>query len=550
MQINLPKQTLNPDPAITAKDNRAITVANAFAIELALKKYIEEEAMITHKTPISKIDDIIGTGIYQGMNVQGSPKAGGIVVMATKTDSGDIGYMLIGDDNVLHTGGKAHGQTVVKWKSYADGADLGDLHSLMAGTNLTDYLFSLNREVELLKSSTGQTTKEPAVGSWAIVPVTCDATSQIIQVMLKNLTQPVLGNIDLDDGNPHVVKFIKDAGSPKDIPDATTWVWATPFSGNTNAVRVFSNGKEMSSSSFSSFIKSGAWVTITFTNGKYNLSDVMIPAGASTTVKAILSNGAIDMENGYTPLKDMSVATKKYVKDNAGGSTSLFQFDYKIDVGTKNSSPAIGKISFDTDDYKQASKMYINKKDRKHTDMSLFLTSIQKGDWFNIHDNNDINKFIAFDATKDILKIGDVFVVEVSKYTESGNLQNGERVFVHWEKENSPLGNVLTDAEIKLKYERNANTNALTDAELSKIRLITISRAVNLDALYTLKHSHKNKSILENTTASYTLEEEKKLASLQKLPQNKVGYLLNDGSGNLSWNIRNIDGKKLIGESI
>ena len=120
--------------------------------------------------------------------------------------------------------------------------------------------------------------------------------------------------------------------------------------------------------------------------------------------------------------------------DMIGAGASLFQFDYKTKVGTVDATPPSGKISFDNADYKLATKLYIHKKDRTHTDMSLFLKSIKKGDYFNIHDNGNIGDFIAFDVTADVIQNGDIFEVAVTKFDDNGVIVDNERVFVHWEK--------------------------------------------------------------------------------------------------------------------
>jgi len=126
----------------------------------------------------------------------------------------------------------------------------------------------------------------------------------------------------------------------------------------------------------------------------------------------------------------------KHLIENAAGSLAggLFQFDYKIKTDASSTTPAAKHISFDDVDFTKTTKLYINKKDRTNTDMSLFLNSIVAGDWFNIHDNNDINDFVAFDITGPAVVAGDVFVVPVSHYGGNGTLKNDERVYIHWQQ--------------------------------------------------------------------------------------------------------------------
>ena len=120
--------------------------------------------------------------------------------------------------------------------------------------------------------------------------------------------------------------------------------------------------------------------------------------------------------------------------DDVSASGGLFQYDYKIKTDASDPTPAVKHISFDDVDFTKTTKVYINKKDRLGTDMSLFLKSIGKGDWFNIHDNGDINDFVAFDVTGPSVQNGDIFEIPVSHYDGNGTFKNDERVYVHWQQ--------------------------------------------------------------------------------------------------------------------
>jgi len=124
--------------------------------------------------------------------------------------------------------------------------------------------------------------------------------------------------------------------------------------------------------------------------------------------------------------------TRSWIDAPSGGAGGLFQFDYKIEVGTVDATPAAKKLAFDNADPKLATKIYINKTDRTNTDMSLFLKSLKAGDYLNLHDNNNINDFIAYDVSGAAVQTGNIFEIPVTKYDDNGTLTNGERVFVHW----------------------------------------------------------------------------------------------------------------------
>ena len=67
--------------------------------------------------------------------------------------------------------------------------------------------------------------------------------------------------------------------------------------------------------------------------------------------------------------------------------------------------------------------------------------------------------------------------------TATGSPNNGTNAT--WEKiaDEDSLTNALSAAQIKSAYESNANTNAFTDTEKSKLGFISVSQSVNLDTM-------------------------------------------------------------------
>jgi len=131
-----------------------------------------------------------------------------------------------------------------------------------------------------------------------------------------------------------------------------------------------------------------------------------------------------------------------------GNPSGLFQYDYKIKMSAADPTPSVSHISFDDIDFTKTTKLYINKKDRTKTDMSLFLSAIDKGDYFNIHDNNDINQFVAFDVIGKAVQNGDVFEVPVKHYDDNGTLTDNERVYIHWQKPEFIIATIKNVSEI------------------------------------------------------------------------------------------------------
>ena len=141
--------------------------------------------------------------------------------------------------------------------------------------------------------------------------------------------------------------------------------------------------------------------------------------------------------------------------DDISSVGGLAQFDYKLKVGAADTTPVSGKISFDNADPAKATKLYIHKQDRRHTDMSLFLAGINVGDYFNIHDNNNVNDFVAFDVIGKSVQTGDIFMVPVKFYDNNGTLTDKERVFVHWQRDmaipnNLVVGDRTGEAQVTL----------------------------------------------------------------------------------------------------
>jgi len=130
--------------------------------------------------------------------------------------------------------------------------------------------------------------------------------------------------------------------------------------------------------------------------------------------------------------------------DDVSSVGGLFQFNYKVKVGAADATPTKRFISFDNVDPKLATNMYFNKNDFRGTDMSLFLKSLKLGDWVNLHDNNNINDFVAYDVIGAATQTGDIFTVPVKHYDDNGTLTDGEHVFVHWQRDEAEV-KVITD---------------------------------------------------------------------------------------------------------
>ena len=145
-----------------------------------------------------------------------------------------------------------------------------------------------------------------------------------------------------------------------------------------------------------------------------------------------------------------SAAVLKRFVDNAGlrsvlqalphdAPSGLFQFRYRLSTTAATTSApkhiAMDKVGTTAGEiYKTTTVLYVNSKDAKNNDMTLFLDGIDAGDYFNIHDNGDINDYVAFDVTGKPTKTGDVYAIPVSWYAEGGKFTDNEIVNVHWKQ--------------------------------------------------------------------------------------------------------------------
>ena len=143
-------------------------------------------------------------------------------------------------------------------------------------------------------------------------------------------------------------------------------------------------------------------------------------------------------------------ALKQPLLDASDSSASgLFQFQYR--VSTTAASTATAKhVSFNhvgttpNEIYKSTTMLYIHKKDKGSNDMSLFLDALDKGDYFNIHDNNNVNQFVAFDINGKPVKNGNVYEVPVIWYAEAGAFTDDEIVNIHWNQHDAMSSDLAT----------------------------------------------------------------------------------------------------------
>jgi len=143
-------------------------------------------------------------------------------------------------------------------------------------------------------------------------------------------------------------------------------------------------------------------------------------------------------QDGKAYIGSHAIATEAFVEDTAGLG-GLFQFQYRVAIAAANTAAA-KHIAFKqvgttpNEIYKTTTTLYVHKKDKGANDMSLFLDAIDDGDYFNIHDNNNINQFVSFDVTGKPVKTGDVYAIPVSWYAENGAFNNDEIVNIHWKQ--------------------------------------------------------------------------------------------------------------------
>jgi hypothetical protein len=334
--IEVPKQSLPNTQVEIEKDNRLITVANAFLIEVSLKQWLDDNAMLIREAPITDVSSISNAGIYHGKDLTDSPVPGDVMVMAAKDNDGNFGYFLMGQDMVLHTGGKPVGGSAVSWSATINTNDVGDLHAFVAGSDLVTKLMEMKAALDKAAHVTNTQQADPDwIGTVHAESVTTNGANFIyINVsvgadgFVENPANP--GSLPTD-GKEHYVKFADVAANP--VKDATDWAWIQE-SGQ-NPARLWTNDTKtaaVSGKMLRAWIDSGAMVKIVKTGAEWYVKDVYIPAVAHPTgTKALLSDGSVELKSGYAPSSDMSVATKKYVDSKIPDLPSA-DGDYKLSI--------------------------------------------------------------------------------------------------------------------------------------------------------------------------------------------------------------------------
>ena len=139
-----------------------------------------------------------------------------------------------------------------------------------------------------------------------------------------------------------------------------------------------------------------------------------------------------------------AIASKEYVDSVANTTGGLFQFSYKVKILSPNTTPPEKFLGFDDIDMAAATnKLYINKIDSSGNDMSLFLAGLKAGDYFNIHDDQDIAISASFDIVAGAVLNGDIFMLDVVPYSHTGTLTNNRKALIYWRSDGPNA--VLTD---------------------------------------------------------------------------------------------------------
>jgi hypothetical protein len=83
----------------------------------------DPSVVMQEKGAITDIDDVVETGIYHGIDVSKSPIQGPIMVMSSQDSAGNMGFFLMGSDQILRVGSKPVGSPAT-WKTIASMGDL------------------------------------------------------------------------------------------------------------------------------------------------------------------------------------------------------------------------------------------------------------------------------------------------------------------------------------------------------------------------------------------------------------------------------------------
>jgi len=139
---------------------------------------------------------------------------------------------------------------------------------------------------------------------------------------------------------------------------------------------------------------------------------------------------------------------------------------------------------------------------------------------------------VDFGAGAISFEVGDYAILNSSKVWEKADMSDGV-VSV-----NGQSGVVVLDAD---DIDDASTTNKFaTQAQLDKVDFISITQAVDLDALETASHSHTNKAILDATTASFLESHEDKLDLITVTQAVDLDDIQSDISGKADTNLGNL----------
>ena len=163
-------------------------------------------------------------------------------------------------------------------------------------------------------------------------------------------------------------------------------------------------------------------------------NEIAFDDGTDTAKKTTIANLPVTVPDiAFNDLSDTELPTpsdndgvywddvqQKWINKKSISALGFAEFDYTFNT-SNDDTPNEKYIQYNNDDPTLATIMYVNEIDRNGNDMTLFWDEVSTGDWFNLHDRDDVDgRYQRFDVNGAVTKVGDVYHIPISFYSSAG----------------------------------------------------------------------------------------------------------------------------------
>lgn len=180
------------------------------------------------------------------------------------------------------------------------------------------------------------------------------------------------------------------------------------------------------------------------------------------------------------PAGNLSFAEGSNWVPTSGTQTTLYQWDSDITA----TDPGTGKLKANNADLSLITEIYVSNTSQNGADFNAVFNKLVSGNVVYSANSEDTTTFALGEVDGTVIDNGSWFTIPMTIDSSNNAYSGGTKVTIS-------LVPFLTDSQIKTQYENNANTNAFTDAEQSKLGSLTGGRYLGVFAdLTALQSAH------------------------------------------------------------